>query len=389
MAAVRLEGRTLAVVTHVYVTGPADALERYARERAERVVYIGHAFSYAAEVNSRLRIWRRGQLVRRRTVRRHAGVPEPVTWVKDFILTVAWALSSRKKIDVFIGIDSLNAAAGLLLRRLGRVHKVVFWTIDYVPERFPNPLLNFVYHHFDRLCVTRCDVTWNVSPRMEPARRERGLVGPQRIVEVGANITWSPAEWNRKKLVFVGHLLEKQGVQLVLRALPEIRQAVPDVSFQVIGDGPYRDDLVRLAHELDVDDVVEFTGYIRRHEEVEQLLAGSAVGLAMYDPLNPSFTKFADPGKVKTYFGAGVPVAMTDVAHNAAELSDADAAVVVPYEVGALATTLAELLNDPARQAQMRAAARRMGERSSWIKVLDRAFEELLDEARPPSSSTT
>jgi glycosyltransferase involved in cell wall biosynthesis len=379
MASVTLKDRTIAIATHVYGTGPADALERFARERAQRVMFIGHSFSYAEDVASRLRIWEDGRVVRARTVPWHRRVPEPVSWAKDFALTVAWGLASRRRIDVFVGVDSLNAAAGLLLRRLGKARRVVFWTIDYVPERFSNRFLNYVYHHFDRLCVRRCDVTWNVSPRMEPARAERGLTGPQRIVEVGAYFTGSTDTWDRHRLIFVGHLLEKQGVQLVLRALPSIREAVPDARLLVVGDGPYRETLVRLTQDLGVDDAVEFAGYVEQHEEVERLIAGAAVGLAMYDPAIRSFTQFADPGKVKNYLAAGVPVATTDFVHSATELAEERAAIVVPYDVRSLATALVSLLADHQRQEQMRAAARRVGERSDWSVVLDRAFADLPD----------
>ena len=47
-----LAGATLAIATHVYGSGPADALEEYACDRAERVLVFRHAFSYARRVDS-------------------------------------------------------------------------------------------------------------------------------------------------------------------------------------------------------------------------------------------------------------------------------------------------------------------------------------------------
>jgi glycosyltransferase involved in cell wall biosynthesis len=307
----------------------------------------------------------------------HRRVPEPLSWGKDFVLTVAWGLTMRGPIDVFIGVDPLNAAAGLLLRRLGKADKVVFWTIDYVPDRFPSRIMNRIYHSFDRLCVTRCDVTWNVSPRMEPARRQRGVTGRQRVVEVGADYTGSTGPWDHHRIVFVGHLLEKQGVQLALGALPTVREAVPDAHLLVIGDGPYRDELERLAHEAGVDGAVEFAGYVECHEEVERLIAESAVGLATYDPSIASFTIYADPGKVKNYLAAGIPVITTDVVHSAAELAYQGAAIVVPYDESSLAETLVTVLIDRQHQELLRSAARVVGARSDWTAVLDRAFADL------------
>jgi glycosyltransferase involved in cell wall biosynthesis len=371
-----LSGKTIAIATHVSGSGPGDALEEYARERAARVLVMRHAFSYAREVDSVVRRWEEGSLVHEDRVRWHARIPEPVTWTKDMFLDVLWAGRTPGKIDVFVGIDSLNAAAGLALRRAGKARRVVFWTIDYVPERFRSRLLNRIYHRFDRFCVRRCDVTWNVSPRMEPARRERGVEGPQRIVPIGATTRRPRAPTEPNRVIFVGHLLEKQGVQLALRALAVVRERIPAARLLVIGDGPYRAALESLADELALGPAVEFAGYVESHAEVEERIAESALGLAVYDPGNASFTEFADPGKIKNYLAAGVPVITTEIVHSAHEIEQAGAGLVVDYEVSSLAAAMVELI-DPSRQTVARRAAARMGAESDWVAVFDRAFEEL------------
>ena len=179
------------------------------------------------------------------------------------------------------------------------------------------------------------------------------------------------------QVIFVGHLLEKQGVQLVLRALPRVREEVPDIRLLVVGDGPYRGRLEALAGELGVDDVVEFAGYVEYHEEVEERIGESVVGLAVYEPRIASFTAYADPGKIKTYLAAGIPVITTDVVHSASDLAEEGAAIVVPYDADALATAVVGVLSDPERQEEFRASARRVGERSDWTAVFDRAFAGL------------
>ena len=371
-----LSGKTLAIATHVFGSGPSDALEEYARERAACVLVVRHAFFYAPEVGSVVRRWEEGRLVHEARVRWHARVPGPVTWTKDLLLDVLWGGRTPGKIDIFVGIDSLNAAAGLVLRRAAKARRVVFWTIDYVPERFESRLLNGIYHRFDRMCVRRCDETWNVSPRMEPARRERGVEGPQRVVPIGATArSPRPAEQPQQS-IFVGHLLEKQGVQLALHALPLVRERVPEARLLIVGDGPYRGALESLAHELGLGDAVEFAGYVESHAEVEERIAESALGLAVYEPRIASFTEFADPGKIKNYLAAGVPVITTGVVHSARELEQAGAGLVVDYDTSSLADAILELL-DPARQKVAREAAARLGAESDWVGVFDRAFAGL------------
>jgi glycosyltransferase involved in cell wall biosynthesis len=372
-----LAGKSLAIATHVFGSGPADALEQYARERADAVLVVRHAFSYAREVESVVRRWEHGVLVHERRLPWHRRIPEPITWTKDVVLDAFWGARTPGLIDIFVGIDSLNAAAGLALRRARKIRRVVFWTIDYVPERFDNPVLNRIYHRFDRLCVRRSDETWNVSPRIDPARRERGVEGRQRVVPIGANVRPARPAKEPPQLIFVGHLLEKQGVQLALRALPRIRGEVPGVRLLVIGDGPYREALESLAAECGVERAVEFAGYIESHEEVEERIGESVIGLAPYEPRIASFTEFADPGKIKNYLAAGIPVITTEIVHSAADLAAEGAAVVIPYDEDALAAALVGVLSDAQRQKELRASARRVGTSADWTSVFDRALAGL------------
>jgi phosphatidylinositol alpha-1,6-mannosyltransferase len=196
---------------------------------------------------------------------------------------------------------------------------------------------------------------------------------------MGANVRAPHPPAHPKQAIFVGHLLEKQGVQLVLRAFPLVRERVSEARLVIVGDGPYRVTLASLARELGLDDAVEFTGYLDRHDEVEDLIAGSAVGVAVYDPSIASFTEFADPGKIKNYLAAGIPVVTTPVIHSAPELAASRAGLVVDYERSAVADALVAILGDPARQRKMRAAAATLGREADWTAVFDRAFASRAD----------
>jgi hypothetical protein len=50
---------------------------------------------------------------------------------------------------------------------------------------------------------------------------------------------------------------------------------------------------------------------------------------------------------------------------------------VIPYDEAALAEALIGVLQNPHRQKQLRESARRVGVRSDWTSVFDRAFTEL------------
>lgn len=61
-------------------------------------------------------------------------------------------------------------------------------------------------------------------------------------------------------LVTAAALEERKGVQHVLRALPAIRQARPDLAYAVLGEGPYRPALEGMANDLGVAGSVHFLG---------------------------------------------------------------------------------------------------------------------------------
>jgi phosphatidyl-myo-inositol dimannoside synthase len=54
----------------------------------------------------------------------------------------------------------------------------------------------------------------------------------------------------------------KKGVPEMIRALPAVREALPDVRLRIIGRGDALDELQSLAESLNLRDVVEFTGYL-------------------------------------------------------------------------------------------------------------------------------
>ena len=357
-------------MTHHATSGPADALEEYLRARREHLVVIEHGFGAATGRGTTVRIWRRGKLAQTRRLAWSSRVPGPFTWLKDVVLSLTAPVWSRGRVDEFIGVDSLNAAAGLVLARARLAGRVVFWTIDYAPRRFENGILNRMYLWLDRCCVEQCAETWNLSPRMEEGRRARGVVGPQRVVPMGATARRPRIPSHPHRLVHMGSLLEKQGVQVGIRALPLVLPRVPDVSLLVIGDGPFRPALEALTRELGLEGAVEFTGYVDDHDEVVDLIAASGVALATYDPQLADFTTYADPGKIKAYLAAGVPVVATDVPWSAEWLASRGAGVVVAYEPEDVAKAVRLLFED----ANARTAAARLGAENDWSRIFDAAF---------------
>ena len=69
-----------------------------------------------------------------------------------------------------------------------------------------------------------------------------------------------------KVVLSVGNLQARKGHDMVIRALPRLQQIVPGVTYLIVGEGPYRDVLEKLALELEVGDRVVFAGRVSAEE---------------------------------------------------------------------------------------------------------------------------
>lgn len=66
----------------------------------------------------------------------------------------------------------------------------------------------------------------------------------------------------KRVIVTVGGLVARKGHDMVLRALSKLIQKFPDLTYLIVGDGPYRSELVSLVDELGLHQHVVFAGKI-------------------------------------------------------------------------------------------------------------------------------
>ena len=380
----------IVVCTHVWADGPAQALRRYLNAaRVAELLYIGHPlFSDSHLDGNGFEVYRCGEEQKRRygAIKR---LPAPVSYIRDILLTLLYVWRRPGRYDAFIAFNNLNAMAGLVLRWFGKVDKVVYYTVDYTPRRFGNQILNRIYHAIERIAAQRSDETWNLSERMIEGRMakhtlSRDDLGPQKILPMGFWLEESTAlrsgEYDPHRLVYMGHLLEKNGVQFVLRAVPAIVERIPDFRFLVIGDGEYGDDLKRLAKTLSITDNVDFKGYVEDEADVNRLIARSALAVALYERGDPetNWTYYADPGKLKAYLGMGVPVLLTDVPPNAGEIVAHQCGEIIDTSPESISSVVIGLMGNKARIAQFRENARTYSRAFDWQAQFDQRISELL-----------
>ena len=130
-----------------------------------------------------------------------------------------------------------------------------------------------------------------------------------------------------------------------------------------MGGGDAFDDMVALAADLGISDIVEFTGRVP-DEFVQRCLSTADVCLSP-DPKNP-LNDVSTMNKVVEYMAMARPLVSFDLVE--ARVSAADAAVYAPAnDEAAFAAAIDDLLDDPDRRKDMGVYGRERVERElSW-----------------------
>ena len=127
-----------------------------------------------------------------------------------------------------------------------------------------------------------------------------------------------------------------------------------------------------------------FHGYVADHRDVERILSHAAVGVAPYAQTDDTFSRYADPGKLKAYLAAGLPIVLTDVPPNAHELAAEAGAEIVHDDARALAAAITRALDSPEEWHARRAAALAYARRFDWSVLLGDALAKL--DVRPTTN---
>lgn len=67
---------------------------------------------------------------------------------------------------------------------------------------------------------------------------------------------------NEKVVLFLGRVAEEKSVDLILKNMPQLFKTNPNTKFLIVGDGPSKNDLEKLAKDLNISDKVIFTGKV-------------------------------------------------------------------------------------------------------------------------------
>lgn len=173
-----------------------------------------------------------------------------------------------------------------------------------------------------------------------------------------------------KILFFIGRLVREKGAQVLLEALPAIRERIPHVRAIIAGQGPYAEELHRISLQFGLDRQVTFAGYIDE-ETRNQLYAHADVAVfpSLYEPFGLVALEA---------MATGTPVVVGDTGGFAETVEHGVNGIRVAVEnASELAEQVCALLGnpEPARRLAQR-ALQDVTEKYSWLSIA-RQYEEI------------
>jgi glycosyltransferase involved in cell wall biosynthesis len=313
-----------------------------------------------------------------------------VLWALEAILL--WHQCRRHGIrHIHVHINGTAPAVALLCARFGRVADGEPWgysmTVhgsnefyDVVRERLADKVAEarFVVcvsdftrgqlmrlvseEHWPKLHVVHCGVDVRAFDADQPPVRSERAAG-------------------RLRILVVARLVQGKGHALLLEAVAALAERGVDVHLDVVGDGPKREALMRIAARHGVARRVRFRGSVGQDDIREEYRRCDVFCL-------PSFAEGV-PVVLMEAMAMGVPVVASDLMGIPELVDDGVSGLLVrPGRADALVDALAALAADPALRGAMGAAGRRRVLADFNVDRSAQELERILREALEPTGGT-
>lgn len=291
-------------------------------------------------------------------------------------------------------LETRNVKSHFLVRMLGldKQYAWVAWNRGYTQKDW----LDRMYNQFDRWSL-RGAFRVVASCSLFVRRLElRGVQG--RRIKVIYNFVkpWVPppeakVERCRRDLCIqdeaiilaLGRLSKEKGHSDLIQAAAVLQRldAVPDFRVVLVGDGPERESLMRLARRLGVHEKLTITGF---QKDVDPYY--SMAKLLCLPSHSEGF-----PNVMLEAMASGLPIVAASVGGVPEALEDGVTGLIIPpRNPKALANAILRLLIDPGLRMRLGAAARKMAEANytldGYVRVLSRFYNDTL-EARDQETS--
>jgi glycosyltransferase involved in cell wall biosynthesis len=175
---------------------------------------------------------------------------------------------------------------------------------EWISHKFANTVLT-TNESFRRIALER--------NKCKPDKIFVVRTGPQINELPQKNILYNQSD-DIAKVAYVGVMAEQDGVDTLLKsAAHAIKNLNKEFRIILMGGGPQFNNLKSLANQLEIDDYVDFRGFIPRNEMLDEL---TKCTLGVTPDLSGPMNDYSTMLKVMDYMACGLPQVMFDLPEN-------------------------------------------------------------------------
>jgi len=253
--------------------------------------------------------------------------------------------------------------------------------LPYLPEALPS-LYRWLYPRFSK----RARKVICVSDRVRQSFAERFPELADTFMEIPNGIRLQDYEelppraecraqfkllTGAKLIGTVGRMVPQKNHKLLIEALFRVRQTVPEVHLAIIGEGELRESLAAYAADLGVS---EYVSLVKETQKIDYFYGAIDIFCLSSDLEGMPLT-------LLEALASGVPVVSTEVGGIPEVIESGKTGYLVPKgSAEFLAKRIVELLQDPAKAAELALAGRKMVHERFPAEKMIRATEAVYDE---------
>lgn len=318
-------------------------------------------------------------------VLRYAGGGLPIAWKKSWLarvqitpfiivhtLAIAWY---GRRCDIIHAHWSLSAGAAWLGQAIHR--RPILATLQG-SDIFQVPR-SWLGRWLTKVILRHCNYISVLSQALAASTIALGI--PKSVITVipnGVDVSqFFPSVRSRWPMIlYVGTLITRKGVNYLLQAMSKVVQVQPSFQLVIVGEGPERSNLEKMARDLNLSKHVFFSG-AQSPDEVRQWMQQAKIFIL------PSVEEGLGVVLLES-MACGTPIIATAVGGIPDVVTPDVGILVPPADSDSLAKAILHLLQDDERWRKMSENARKQAEEKyDWQRIAGRfieIYEKLLNQ---------
>jgi len=225
---------------------------------------------------------------------------------------------------------------------------------------------------FEQSVISYSDMSIAVTDSLRNRYIERGA-NPNKIVVISNAVDTDSLKKLSKEIIIKknhkflmithGSIEERYGHEIVIKAIKKLIIEFPNIKYIITGSGTYENYLKNLVDNLNLNDYVEFKGYLGLRDLVKTLKESDLGIIPMY---KTPYSELIDTNKMYEYFELGIPVALPKLTPLIKNFSPEEVIFFEPGNTDSFISEISKFIRNQDELKKVSLAAYKKYEKIKW-----------------------